>query len=619
MPASKKFLAGNANIARAMTGAFAVVIGGATIGASPYGDCLKSNSNSNSHQDSAEEGEPIPTEDRIIRQQSEKTSPLNALRRRILPPPPSSSTWSSPIWSMVQNGNCNCNYHGNTVVSACEGKRRNIDPSFPDLSRFGSASYLRRYLTPEVYASLKDRKTKNGVTLEDIIRSGISLPWGAKPPRGTGVYAGDEESYHVFAELLVPIIEDYHRYHLVEKKMQHQSPLGPSNDNCGATSSNDGNNYDNNNLGSTSSTAAVAAMSPAMILEVGPMHGRKNSKKSGIMLRRQFTNLNRNSVLEQKLDPTGDYILETRMRVARSIKGFPFSPVISRAQRRELEELFQRMVDEDWNNDSDDHNTADGNDSDDHNNNNDEFGFGKIINNHGGLRDGKYLSVMDMTNEQHDELISRHILFHDPDEYNISAGIGRDWPDARGIYLNSSSTTTSDRGRANGNANTNPHENPDLMIWLNKEDHMRIIATSDGGDLLAVFARLSKTLTQVEQSLHKRGHAFAKHHRYGFVNTSPENLGTALRASVYIKLYRLGQQPGFEAMLDRLRLETSSRFKSDEGSGARYTGIFDIANAERLGQSEVQLINAMINGVGRLIELEKRLEDGENVDLEEVR
>ena len=50
-----------------------------------------------------------------------------------------------------------------------------------------------------------------------------------------------------------------------------------------------------------------------------------------------------------------------------------------------------------------------------------------------------------------------------------------------------------------------------------------------------------------------------------------------------------------------------------------YTGIFDIANAERLGQSEIQLVNAMINGVGRLIELEKRLERGETVDLEEVR
>jgi creatine kinase len=81
----------------------------------------------------------------------------------------------------------------------------------------------------------------------------------------------------------------------------------------------------------------------------------------------------------------------------------------------------------------------------------------------------------------------------------------------------------------------------------------------------------------------------------------------------------LGQQPGFEELLERLRLESSSRFKDNESSGARYTGIFDIANSERLGQSEMQLVNTMINGVGRLIELEKRLEKGETVDLEEIR
>jgi hypothetical protein len=33
----------------------------------------------------------------------------------------------------------------------------------------------------------------------------------------------------------------------------------------------------------------------------------------------------------------------------------------------------------------------------------------------------------------------------------------------------------------------------------------------------------------------------------------------------------------------------------------------------------VQLINTMINGVGRLIDLEKRLERGEKVNLDEVR
>lgn len=87
-----------------------------------------------------------------------------------------------------------------TKHSACE---TSVDPSFPDLSRFGSHSYLKRYLTPEVYAQLKDKTTSNGVTLEDLIQSGVTLPWGARPPRGTGVYAGDAESYDVFADILV--------------------------------------------------------------------------------------------------------------------------------------------------------------------------------------------------------------------------------------------------------------------------------------------------------------------------------------------------------------------------------------------------------------------------------
>lgn len=561
MPAVRN-LASNAKVKRAVSGAIAVTAGGAIA-------FWNMESLDDSETNNTPEQHPLHR--------------LGALSTALVLQRP------FPVWStelaMVHN----------SATSFCEAKKdrrgRFVDASYPDLSRFGSASYLKKYLTPQVYFALKHQKTKNGVTLEDIIRSGVTLPWGAKPPRGTGVYAGDEESYHVFADLLVPIIEDYHRYHFSQKTPK---PLASSSSNVGQDR--------NSRTASHASSTRFTAMSPAMALdETKPMFGR-NSEKSGIMLRRTFTNLNRNSVLEQKLDPTGEYILQTRMRVARSIKGYPFSPVISRAKRRELETLFETMVDEDWNNDVDDEILDDEDDDD-------EF-FGKIVNNHGGLRDGTYLRVMDMTNDQHNDLIRRHILFHDPDEYNISAGIGRDWPDARGIYLSSS----------NGepvHVNNSAQDNPDLMIWLNKEDHMRIIATSNGGDLLAVFKRLSKALTQVEQSLHKRGHAFCTHPKYGFVNTSPENLGTALRASVYIKLYRLGQQPGFEDLLDRLRLESSSRFKNKKSSV--YTGIFDIANAERLGQSEIQLVNAMINGVGRLIELEKRLERGETVDLEEVR
>jgi creatine kinase len=282
-----------------------------------------------------------------------------------------------------------------------------VDPSFPDLSRFGSHSYLKRYLTPEVYAALKDETTSNGVTLEDLIRSGVCLPWGAHPPRGTAVYAGDDESYDVFADILVPVLEDYHHFRLVSNKKRNK-------------------------------TTAPAKSPPTEEQQEG-----KPLRRGEGLLRRQFTNLNPNYVLQQKLDPSGDYILQTRMRVARSVKGFTFSPVITRAQRRELEQLFCDCVDEDWNDPA----TAE----------DDVF-------NDSGLRGGTYIRVMEMTNEQHDDLISQHILFHDPDEYNISANIGRDWPDARGIFVNNT-------------------EKPELVIWVNKEDHFRIISMSNGGDL----------------------------------------------------------------------------------------------------------------------------------------
>lgn len=84
-----------------------------------------------------------------------------------------------------------------------------------------------------------------------------------------------------------------------------------------------------------------------------------------------------------------------------------------------------------------------------------------------------------------------------------------------------------------------------------------------------------------------------------------------------IKLVRLGkEEPAlFQEILHRLHLEAKSDYAETD---RRYTGIFDIANAERLGRTEVQLINIMIVGIAKLIELEKKLERGETVTLDDV-
>lgn len=43
-------------------------------------------------------------------------------------------------------------------------------------------------------------------------------------------------------------------------------------------------------------------------------------------------------------------------------------------------------------------------------------------------------------------------------------------------------------------------------------------------------------------------------------------------------------------------------------------GVFDISNADRLGFSEVELVQMVVDGVNLLVEMEKQLEAGESID-----
>ena len=44
------------------------------------------------------------------------------------------------------------------------------------------------------------------------------------------------------------------------------------------------------------------------------------------------------------------------------------------------------------------------------------------------------------------------------------------------------------------------------------------------------------------------------------------------------------------------------------------SGIFDISNLDRLGHSEYELVQAVVDGVKILVNLEKALEKGEDID-----
>lgn len=94
----------------------------------------------------------------------------------------------------------------------------------------------------------------------------------------------------------------------------------------------------------------------------------------------------------------------------------------------------------------------------------------------------------------------------------------------------------------------------------------------------------------------------------GNVCTCPSNLGTGLRASVMLKLPKLYKSWGvhkLEEYCDSLGVQ--ARGAKGEHSPPGPSGEFDISNKARIGYSEVELVQQMIDGVDRLIKLEESL------------
>jgi creatine kinase/arginine kinase len=135
---------------------------------------------------------------------------------------------------------------------------------------------------------------------------------------------------------------------------------------------------------------------------------------------------------------------------------------------------------------------------------------------------------------------------------------------------------------------------------VNEEDQLRIISMQQGADLGAVFERLSRAASHIE-SVAK----FSHDDHLGYITSCPTNLGTALRASVHIKLPKLAaRKDEFQAIADKFYVQIRGiHGEHSESVG----GVYDISNKRRLGRSEVQLVQDMYNGVKAMIAREKEL------------
>uniref|UniRef100_A0A8C0GKW0 Creatine kinase M-type n=1 Tax=Chelonoidis abingdonii TaxID=106734 RepID=A0A8C0GKW0_CHEAB len=245
------------------------------------------------------------------------------------------------------------------------------------------------------------------------------------------------------------------------------------------------------------------------------------------------------------LDP--NYVLSSRVRTGRSIKGYTLPPHCSRGERRAIEKLSV---------------TA--------------------LNSLTGEFKGKYYPLKDMSDQEQQQLIDDHFLFDKPvSPLLLASGMARDWPDARGIWHN---------------------DNKSFLVWVNEEDHLRVISMEKGGNMKEVFRRFCVGLQKVTLVPAAGGHPWPW---LGLLLGGRPWLegGGSQRVCLVLTRGHLGSGLSCMALCPPGGVDT-------EAVGA----VFDVSNADRLGFSEVEQVQMVVDGVKLMIEMEKKLEKGQAID-----
>jgi len=255
--------------------------------------------------------------------------------------------------------------------------------------------------------------------------------------------------------------------------------------------------------------------------------------------------------IKGNIDPSAP-VHSTRIRVGRNIDGFGLSPGITKQQRLDVEGLMK-----------------------------------KAFSNLEGDLSGTYYPLTGMSEAVRKQLVEDHFLFISGDKNLIASGMERDWPEGRGIFHNKDKT---------------------FLTWVNEEDQLRIISMQKGGDVRGVFDRLARGIKAVGDSVKKEsGMDFMLDKKYGYIHSCPTNLGTGMRASVHIDLPGFTKEglPALKARCEELKVQP----RGTRGESGGQTGVtYDISNKHRLGYSEVELVQCMIDGVNTLAKEDKELQ-----------
>ena len=256
-----------------------------------------------------------------------------------------------------------------------------------------------------------------------------------------------------------------------------------------------------------------------------------------------------------------NYIESVTFTAGRSIHGYRFLPACNRAERREIESKFQNIFD--------------------------NIGCRNGVN-----FGGEYYPI----GQKNDELVdnfpngSPSYWAEKPTApVYIAAGITRDWPDARGIFVSNC---------------------PGVYASVNRDNHLRLFCREKSADVARAFAKFARFHNEIEERMEDEGLKFARHNDYGYLLWYPSLIGTGLKVCITIKLPLLSQNGKLFEAMKRLRL----RFHFSQQPERAQVGWIDIYNGDRLGLTETEIVELLVDGAHKLIVLEKQLERSHSIE-----
>lgn len=280
---------------------------------------------------------------------------------------------------------------------------------------------------------------------------------------------------------------------------------------------------------------------------------------SGFSYKRQHpSDSNPSNLSNAKIDPRGAFAASVRVELRRNFSGLKMAPCCGQAERREVERIIVKGL----------------------------LGLGDAW-------EGNYMPLTwsdsyvpkpsGMSAEEQAQLRDDGLLFMEPTSpVRLSMGLGRSWPDARGIFLGA---------------------RRDFYVWCNEEDHLCLVVNAAGADLKAAVLRAQEAAAGIEAEAQKANSGFMRDERLGYLTVNPVNLGNACVCSVSLSLPNLGQHVHFAAACKALNLGASWR-----------AGKWDVASLPSLGVSQVDLVTGVTEGCALLVSLEEKLGQGAPID-----